>query len=316
MRELHVLREVTNSYEWSYELLLYDQKKFQVINNDLPNQDYHLVDKKEQVIYGHVCFQFSEGKAISNIAAPFGGFSFHESMTVEDRLFFAIEVVRLLKAQGLSEIMIHQAPCTQLIDLAFQDRLRFLGFENISTREYQLIELIHSFSDGLHDMELRKLKKAKDKGFRFDLAPASKLKEVLDFVIEQRSILGYEFSMNWEQLREYQKAFPNKYLGARVWDDSKLIAASIMVVEHGQMIYQFAPAHLKTYNRYSPLVYLTSQVFSWASQQGYQWLNLGTSYVAEEKNEGLFRFKENLGAQSFIAPSLQKVITSLETGRN
>lgn len=311
MKSLRVVQELKNSLDWSFDPFLYDQEKFQSINNDLPRKHFYLIDEGNKRIEGHVCFQLSEGKAISHTTAPFGGFSFHETVAIENRLFFVLEVLRLMRAEGVSSLVIHQSPLMTAMDTAFLERLELLGFTTIRQHEYQMCSLNSDFMVGLHDMERRKLKKAEEKGFLFDLAPASKLKEVLDFVTEQRSILGYDFSMNWEQLREYQKAFPAHYVGARVWDGPKLIAASVMVMEDRKMLYQFAPAHLRSYNRYSPLVYLTSGVYAWAKQQGFKWLNLGTSYVSEEKNEGLFRFKENLGAQSFIAPSLQKVITSL-----
>lgn len=310
MKALHVIDKIDKSYEWGFEELLYNYGKFQSINNDLPQQSFYLVNKEKHLILGHVSFELLEGNAISHHTAPFGGFNFSSFLNQEEQLFFAIEVERLLQEKGVNAIVVHQPPFPHVESKGLLERLPYLGFEIIKKREYQMLSLSHPFNDGLHDMEKRKLKKAEEKGLRFDWAPESKLKEVLDFVIEQRTILGYEFSMEWSRLKEYQKSFPQHYLGARIWDEDKLIAASILVKENENVLYQFAPAHLKTYNKYSPVVYMTAQVAKWAASKGFYWLNLGTSYLENEKNESLYKFKENLGAKTFVASSLQKVITS------
>lgn len=310
MRELRVVEKIEDSALWLFNDLLYNQNDFQKINNDLPQLNYYLVELRTQSVVGHIAFQLEEGKAVSHIRAPFGGFAFLDSLTNEELTFFIVEVERRLKNNGQTTILINQGPLPFFRIGSLSETLGFLGFKPNEERKYQLLNVAHGFEEHLHDMELRKLKKSREKNFRFDLAPNSKLKEVLDFVIEQRDIKGYAFSMDWSQLREYQKTFPDHYLGARVWDDDRLIAATILVKESEKVLYQFAPAHLKTYNRYSPIVFMTEQICEYAKTQGYDWLNLGTSYLGDEQNESLFAFKEKLGAEPFIARSFQKVINS------
>jgi hypothetical protein len=307
MKDLHVLEQIDQPFTWAYEELLYNLHDFQQINNDLPQQSFYLVNKAEKVIYGHVIFELSEGVAISHKSAPFGGFSFSNKCQNGDQLFFALEVIRRLKERNVSQVRLHQAPSPLVVNLALNESLIFLGFEVIQERIYQMLSLNDNFEELIHPMELRKLKKAQEKAFRFEWATAD-LKKVLDFVIEQRSLLGYDFSMNWQQLKAYQKAFPKNYFGATVWDGNTMIAATILVRENEKSIYQFAPAHRKTYNRYSPVVFMTKEICAWALKEGYEWLNLGTSYLEADLNQGLFDFKKKLGAKTFVTPSLQKVI--------
>lgn len=310
MSSLSVVQNVDKGFQWAFDLPLYDHYEFQQINNDLPQRLFYLVESKRKIIHGHLRLALTEGMAISHPSAPFGGLTFSDQATFEDQLFFVIEVVRLLRTMELNELILHQAPAgtDQLLELSA--RLEVLGFETLEERIYQMISLQHSFADLLHPMEKRKLKKSEEKGFTFDWAPADQLKNVLEFVEQQRSLLGYEFSMNWSQLRDYQKAFPGRYLGARVWHNGHLIAASILVKEREDVLYQFAPAHLRTYNRYSPVVYMTKCISEWAEEQQFQWLNLGTSYLDGVQNDSLFQFKENLGAETFIAASFQKSLNS------
>ena len=310
MKELHVLSAIDKDYSWCFDQWLYDRESFQIINNELPQFQFYLVNLKERKVYGCIAFEVLEGKAISHTNAPFGGFSFSEGLAFEEQLYFTIEVNRLLKEKGIDQVLIHQSPMLKDVQKAFLERLAFLGFEEIRNRAYQILPLIKAYEASLHEMEKRKLRKAEQKMLRFEWAPESKLKEVLGFVEEQSSLLGYDFSMSWIQLREYQQKFNGHYLGATVWDNEWLVAAAILVIESAEMIYQFAPAHLKSYNKYSPVVYMTQQIFEWAKGEGFQWLNLGTSYLGLDKNEGLYQFKQNLGAETFFAPSLQKVINS------
>lgn len=310
MIDLSVVQILDGDFRWRFDLHLYDDIKFQEINNDLPQASFFLVNKVQREVYGHLRVALIEGKAISHVSAPFGGFDFAEETKFEDQLFFVIEVQRLLKEIGVKDLLIHQPPASSDSNAEFSSRLRYLGFEIKEERAYQMIPIQESFEKGLHQMEKRKLLKAEENGFSFDWAPSTKLKEVLDFVEEQRSLLGYEFSMNWNQLRAYHQAFPTHYLGARVWHDGRMIAASILVKEKENTLYQFAPAHLRAYNRYSPVVFMTANIVEWAKSRGFSWLNLGTSYVDGVKNESLYQFKENLGAHTFIAASFQKSLNS------
>lgn len=309
MIDFTVVEELDDPFHWQYDDWIYNQEAFQLINNDLPQFHYYLVDKSRSKVYGHVCFQLQEGKMISNSNAPFGGVSFADSITEQVQVFFMIEVERLLSSKSIRGIVLHQAPSIngskELIE-----RLSFLNYKQMRKREYQVLTINGVFEERVHDMELRKLRKAEEKSFHFDWARADEFKEVFEFILKQRSLLGYEFSLTWPEFKEYLKEFPEKYMAARVWDNGRLIAASILVREQLKMLYQFAPAHLKTYNRYSPVVFMTQQIFNWAKENDIDYLNLGTSYLGLERNSSLFAFKEKLGAKVFIAPSLQKMINS------
>jgi len=310
MRSLSISDTIDSSYKWAYIDYLYNHADFQEINNDLPQKSFFLVDKAKNEVYGHLSVQLLEGKAISHVSAPYGGISFSDQISEEEKLFFGLEIKRRLSKDGLQELLLHQPPKLSKNDHGFERSLDYAGFNVVKQREYQMISLLEDFEVKLHEMEKRKFKKSIEKGFRFELARPSELKGILDFVIEQRSVLGYEFSMGWEQLKEYQKAFPENYFGARVWDGDQLISASILVKESSGVLYQFAPAHIKRYNKYSPVVFLTKQICEWAKTQGFTWLNLGTSYLDDQRNEGLYSFKEKLGAEVFVASSLQKMINS------
>lgn len=302
---------VEESFDLGWDQLddwLYNSSLFQDINNDLPQCHFYLVQGHK--ILGHLSFSVESSIAFSHLRAPFGGFYCSSEVKSEEQLFFILEVSRRLKKMGLAEIRLHQAPSMMCKDV-LSENLELLGYKRQNERVYQMIPISKDpFNDGIHSMEKRKLKKSIDMGFELEWVKDDHLKMLFDFILDQRQEKGFTFSMNWEMLKAYRKSFPDNYFGLCLRHNGKMIAGTILIKENSSVLYNFAPAHLAQYNRYSPLVFLTEAVYNWAQSEEFKYLNLGTSYVGDESNEGLFSFKEKLGAQSFIATTYQKVLNS------
>lgn len=306
MEKLRVVEQISSPSH--FEGLLYNLPEFQEINNDLPQKHFYLIRGNQ--VYGHISFELEEGVAHSHVRAPFGGFFVDQNMSREDLLFFIIEVERRLKTLDVSEIRIKQGPENLINDSLFSS-LSLLGYELKDERIYQMIDLLHdSFNKGLHEMEKRKLKKANELDLVVEWASDAHFKKLFDFVVEQRNEKGFEFSMTWSLLKDFKKALPEHYFGIMIKHEGQIIAGALLVKENAESLYNFAPAHLVKYNRYSPMVYLTEVICNWAQSEGFRYLNLGTSYLGDVSNESLFSFKEKLGARPFHACTFQKVLNS------
>ncbi len=294
--------------EIHFDDLLYNSPNFLDINNDLPQKHFYLFQGTK--ILGHVAFSTESGIAHSHIKAPFGGFNFSMDVKSEDQIFFIIEVIRRFSHMGITEIRLLQAPEIEPRS-SLARNLDILGFVKREERTYQMIPITDvEFFDQVHVMEQRKLKKANELGFEIEWVGDAHLKSLFDFILEQRQEKGFSFSMNWEMLKDYKEAFPKNYLGICVRHEGQVIAATLLIKEKDNVIYNFSPAHLMKYNRYSPIVFLTQAIYRWCQKEGYEYLNLGTSYLGDESNEGLFTFKEKLGAKAFVATTYQKVLNS------
>ena len=288
--------------------LLYNSSLFQEINNDLSQKHFYLV--QGNTISGHLSCSLESNMAFSPIGAPFGGFYCSSQIKSEDQIFFILEVSRRLKEMDLAEIRLHQAPIMVCKDTLLAN-LELLGFQKQHDRVYQMIPITNDhFIDRLHSMEKRKLKKSSEMGFEFEWVRKDHLKILFDFILDQRQEKGFSFSMSWAMLKDYKEAFPDNYLGVCLRHNGKMIAGTILIKENSSIVYNFAPAHLVQYNRYSPVVFMTEAIYNWAQSTGFEYLNLGTSYMGNESNESLFSFKEKLGAQTFIAATYQKVLNS------
>ena len=288
--------------------LLYNNFHFQEINNDLPQGQFYLLAGDRLI--GTVSFAFESHIAYAPYRAPFGGFDFLEEVKSQEQLFFMVDVLRRLKEKGIEKVEISQAP-NNLLPSELLINLGLMGFEKKEERVYQMIELNGvPLEEKLHQMERRKLKKASEMGFEIEWSSPSDFKRLFDFIFQRRQEKGFDFSMSWQEFKEYNKAFPENYFGIGLKHEGQLIAATILIKENNKSLYHFAPAHSTKYNRYSPMVLLTEYICDWAYHKGYQFLNLGTSYINEDKNESLFLFKQRLGAGAFIATSYQKVLNS------
>lgn len=306
MERLRVVEQIDSSSD--FEGLLYNLPAFQEINNDLPQKHFYLIQGHR--VYGHIAFEFEEGVAHSHMRAPFGGFSVNQGLSSEDLLFFIIEVERRLKTLSISEIKIDQAPeSMSRKDMA--SCLKLLGYKVSGERVYQMLEISESsFESGIHDMEKRKLKKAGELGLSVEWASDGNFKKLYDFIVEQRNEKGFEFSMTWPLLQDFKKALPDHYFGIMIKHERWIIAGALLIKENADSLYNFAPAHLIKYNRYSPVVLMTEAIYHWAKQNGFKYLNLGTSYLGDISIESLYSFKEKLGAKPFSAFTFQKVLNS------
>ena len=91
---------------------------------------------------------------------------------------------------------------------------------------------------------------------------------------------------------------PEHYLLFGVYDESKLIAASVSVRISRQIMYNFYHADDINYRSSSPVAMLVDGVYKYCQQNNFNILDLGISSVQGLLNQGLFDFKDNLGCET------------------
>jgi hypothetical protein len=312
MRNLKVVEQASLISEMQFSQILYTSPKFLEVNNDLPQVHFWLVDTSTRIAFGHISFSLEEGKALSPAKAPFGGFSLADSLKSEEVTFFIFEVIRKIRMYGIDSIYIKLAPenyGTHQFVLA--QNLTYAGFSSVKSFEYQAINVDSSpFRSKISDMESRKLKKCINEGFEFKELSQNSLHSVFQFVKAHRDEKGYDFSMDWESLKAADQALPNTYIPMAVFDDTKMIAATIAIMASDNVLYNFSPAHDWNYNQFSPVVMLTEGLYGFCQSNNIGQLDLGTSYLDDATNEGLKSFKSRLGAETFISHSYRKILSS------
>tara|TARA_R110001592_G_scaffold10105_1_gene52691 strand:+ start:105 stop:1040 length:936 start_codon:yes stop_codon:yes gene_type:complete len=311
MRNLKVIEELSENSERDFSELLYTQPNFLIGNNQLPQVHFYLLDTTANVGLGHIGFSLEEGTVFSAYRAPFGGFALADDLTSPEITFFIFEVLRKFKEQGVTSIQMKLAPhCYFSNTLLLKENLVYAGFDLEEQLEYQAIPIIdQAFELGLASMEVRKLKKCKEAGFEFSRLPKHKLADVFDFVKNQRQEKGYEFSMEWSQMKLAQKVNSEAYIPFVVKDGERIIAATIGILASDGVLYNFSPAHHPEYDQMSPAVLLTEGLYDFCRAEELNYLDLGTSYLNGKVNEGLWQFKSHLGGQSFFSYSFRKAVS-------
>ena len=311
MRNLKVIEALLDNTQKDFSELLYTQPNFLIGNNQLPQIHFYLLDDTEKTALGHIGFSLEEGAVFSPYRAPFGGFALADNLTSEEVTFFIFEVLRKLKDQRLGSLHLKLPPSCYFKNLnLLEENLSYAGFEITEKLEYQAIPITdQAFELTLASMEVRKLKKCKEAGFEFSRLPKHKLADVFDFVKNQRQEKGYEFSMEWAQMKLAQKLNPEAYIPFGVKDGERIIAATIGILASDSVLYNFSPAHHPEYDQLSPVVLLTEGLYDFCRAENLNYLDLGTSYLNGKINEGLKQFKSHLGGQSFFSFSFRKALS-------
>ncbi|KYG78798.1 GNAT family N-acetyltransferase [Roseivirga echinicomitans] len=311
MRNLKVVEEFSEKSKKGFSELLYTQPNFLIGNNQLPQIHFYLLDTTANIGLGHIGFSLEEGTVFSPYRAPFGGFALADDLTSLEITFFIFEVLRKLQVQGVNSIQMKLAPnCYFSNTFLLKENLVYAGFDLEEQLEYQAISITdQAFELNLASMEVRKLKKCKEAGFEFSRLPKHKLADVFDFVKKQRQEKGYELSMEWPQMKLAQKVNSEAYIPFVVKDGKRIIAATIGILASDCVLYNFSPAHHAEYDPLSPNVLLTEGLYDFCRAEGLNYLDLGTSYLNGEVNEGLWQFKSHLGGQSFLSYSFRKAVS-------
>ena len=127
------------------------------------------------------------------------------------------------------------------------------------------------------------------------------LDEVIDVLEKSRADLGVQLSMSREQIRSAFSQMPNEYSCYSAVIAESVVAAAITVELSAEVIYVLYWGDVGgSWKRTSPVVALYLAIAEDSRLRGYTVLDLGTCSVDGVVNEGLRKFKENLGATTSL----------------
>ena len=305
---LSVLPHLPADYRLSYSPLFYAQQRYLEANNDLPARHFYLVDHQTKKARGHIAFSLEEGRLLSPYKAPFSGFELDDDISSEDFLFFVIELERQLKEEGSWQIDLHQLPdCYGRHNQMVSDNLQILGYRTgtESVRHALVVDEV-PLVEKMAAMEQRKLKKAQKAGLRFELLPIGDTAKAFDFVKRHREAKGHQLSLQWAELKGMVEKNKGYYFGAAVFDREKMAAAVLLVRATAHVVFYFYPAHDPAYDSFSPMVLLLQALYERCHKEKVAYIDLGTSYLNDEVNTSLAKFKEHMGGQPFVSKTFQK----------
>ncbi len=277
--------------QFAYRQSFYHSEEYLKAQAHPCRRSYWLLDHLRKDILGNIHFDLTGDKAVSHSQAPFG--SFNGLDLNPDQLLLLLQYLEEdLKASGINQITFNH-PSFIYGGEAWLGLLVDHAYECTPLINHHLEVDSMKFIQKIHRMEQRKLVKAKNLEFiiyNVDSAP-----EVFDFVAYCREKKQQTLSLEKDTFVKSVRANARNFIMSGVHYQGTLIAAMVTVRVYPQIWYNFYPAHHPRFDKVSPLVFLTQQLYQMAFAQGVKILDLGTSYANEQPLSGLISFKERLG---------------------
>ncbi|MDH5610202.1 MAG: GNAT family N-acetyltransferase [Cyclobacteriaceae bacterium] len=236
-----------------------------------------------------------EKTATSLAKSPFGSFWSQEALT--STLFDQLlnELYEKLLSLGASILRISQPP-DFYSGFVPPEWLEAAGFD-VDTCEINQ-HMVLSLPATLHKMEKRKIHSIQAKGAVCRCAGKDELPVIHDFIAECRQHQGLTINISRENFLLQLTTFPDFH---DVWvmeQNQELMAVCVTLMVTPDIAYTYLPATRQTFKKDSPMAGLLHTMSIHYQARGVQYLDLGLSSIQGIKQEGLFTFKQRMGALS------------------
>ena len=263
--------------------------------------DYFLVNNVKKRIEGKIHFSLKDNIAYSPYKSLFGSFEFsprvHPGLLSDFWTFIEQDLIsRKTEAVHITSFAECYAPKKVQIVKEMLDRAGFTI--SLQAVNHHLSVNENSLEERMHPMEVRRLSKCRSAGFVFDEEPEGSADEIYDYLLQCRLEQGLQISISREQWHEYLELFPQNYPFFTVRRGNEIMAATIAIRVHRQILYSFLPGSLKKHRHFSPTVMLNEGLYNYCRSLGVELLDLGISTEKNGKDKkSLIAFKERIGGE-------------------
>jgi hypothetical protein len=272
---------------------------------------FYVLNEKRRIIVAAVHFHIAGGEANSPLKSPFGSVELAPGVLPLIVFRFLEFVESRLKSRGAQLIRIKHYPSDYN---AAESALLHTFFINLGYR-VALAEtgaIIHmserAFETPLDTWERRKLRQAAASGLQGRELPSSELNTVYEFIHACREQKGYPLSMSLPEILDAARTFEKEFILFGVFQENRLVAASMAIRVSRRVLYNFYSAHNAAYDPLSPVVFLIDRLYAYCHQHNIAMLDLGTSAVDGKPNFGLLDFKLRLGAKPTTKFTFEKTL--------
>ncbi|MBL7847466.1 MAG: hypothetical protein JNL40_08365 [Cyclobacteriaceae bacterium] len=255
-----------------------------------------------------VAFHVSDHVARSPLRAPFGSFLFSDRAAPQGLYDFVHQVERQLSKRGVSIVTLTEPPSVYRTKGALLHTILLNQGYRISNAELSSCIRIDrlDFEEKIEAWEKRKIKQAKQKGVVVRILPIDQLALVYQFIQKCREQRSHTLSMTLPELEATARPYQHEFVLSGAFLHKEMVAASIAIRVHPNILYNFYSGHLKKHDSFSPMVMLLGGLYRYCEKQNIQLLDLGTSSLHGQPNFTLLDFKLRLGAEPSIKLSFEK----------
>jgi hypothetical protein len=270
---------------------------------------YEAREKSTRAIKARIAFHIRENEAVSPLSAPFGFVEIYRKISADQLIDFFLLIETDLRYLGIRKIRIKSYP--EVYDKNFrvaEDALKKLNYTVIE--EVSSIVPVDSkpFEKKIRTSERQKIKKAV-KLFSFEKVKSVHSKEIYSFIEECRNEKNQTLSMSFSDLAKTVSLFPKNFFFYRVYDVSGTAAAAIVIKINKEILYTFYYAHVKRFDKVSPIVFLIARLYEIARADRFVMIDLGTSMFDGKVNRPLLHFKRSIGGESTRKLIFEKQLT-------
>ncbi|MCU0383853.1 MAG: GNAT family N-acetyltransferase [Cyclobacteriaceae bacterium] len=231
-------------------------------------------------------------------------------LSAKEKANFIVAGLGILKQHQVEKVEITLPPegYKQYKPTLIAEILKGEGFSLLKCVNHFLIDVNpdKKFEESITSIHARKLKKAKQTGLAFKVGNAEALKEIYDFIFNQRTLKQYKLSLSYIKIKKLQQTFKTKVKLFSVYHNKEMVAACIGLIPDSNTFYTLYYDHHIDYNFCSPNVFLLNEIYKWCIAQNLQLLDLGSAHINDKPNLGLQDFKLNAGAYPSAKLTLSK----------
>ena len=238
-------------------------------------------------------------EAVSQWKSPYGSIEWDPSINLSNLVGFIKRITTWLIENQHQSFKILSYPDCYINNPDFVDPC----FEKSNIRKQttdinQFIEIKNSeFESIISYSEKMRLNKSMKLGLHSQQSSVSELHEAYALLLSLRQRKGIPISMDFESLERMFQIHPDHYFLFTVKDGSKIVAMAVSIIVNDSILYDFYHADHDDYQSLSPTIMLIEEIYNFCRMKKIRILDLGISSLDGVKNEGLYRFKKNLGAK-------------------
>jgi hypothetical protein len=239
----------------------------------------------------------------------FGGLGGNEALELPAIESFLRTLFDHLKATGAREIRLKCPPISHDLPLSsIVANVMLRGGASLASFEINQDMVIdtRSFRERVGYGNRKRIQKCLREGFFAAELDLDAFERAYELIRDNRDRRHYPMTMTAEQLRAMFYAFPQRLRIFAVHSESeqpRMLAASICIELSPSVLYVFYWADAAGMESHSPVALLASCIYEFGQRRGFRVLDVGTSTVAGEPNQGLMRFKRDLGFSESLKPS-------------
>ncbi len=262
--------------------------------------------RKDDYTHARLTVFIATDQGMSPRRATFGGVESYPDIPAKALQFFLQEAVNKLRSKGLARLVIRSFPEGLNPALARVLHQAYLqaGFTVTSTELNQHLD-VGQQNINLHDSTRRRLQKSLREGLVFEEWQSPDWTEVHAFIAAARKRKQRPMTMSLETLQASVTQLPGIFQVFTARISGKLAALTVTVRINDRILYTLYPADNPEFLSLSPLILVNAGIYTYCQNHRFQLLDLGISTENGIRNEGLIRFKKNLGAMESVKHSYE-----------